>query len=142
MDLQALNTSHGIASTLMEKLVDCTNWERAWDETFLHDANACANHAHQKMTDASRLMVGVFIAAGHHELGAAALEKVRACVELKHQKELGVIWKRDEEEEKLQQKVLAVCEKEEAHWTAGDVWVSKLVQVTWWQQDAIKEGAA
>ena len=43
------------------------------------------------MTDASRLMAEVFIAAGHHELGAAALEKVRACVELKHQKELGVI---------------------------------------------------
>ena len=80
-----------MAGTLMDKLVDYKSQERAWDETFLHDANAHAEHAHQKMADASRLTAGVFVAAGHHELGIAALEKVRACVELKHQKELGVI---------------------------------------------------
>ena len=75
----------------MDKLVDCKSRERTQDETFLHDANACAECTHQKMADASRLMAGVFIAAGHHELGIAALEKVRACVELKHQKELELI---------------------------------------------------
>ena len=48
---------------------------------------------------------------------------LRACVELKHQKELELIWKRDEEEEKLRQKVLAIHGKEEAWWTAGDVQV-------------------
>ena len=51
---------------------------------------------------------------GHHELGIAALEKVRACVELKRQKELELVRKRDEEEEKLRQQVLAICGKEEA----------------------------
>ena len=40
------------------------------------------------MIAAMRLMAGVFIAAGYHKLGMAALEKVRACVELKCQKEL------------------------------------------------------
>ena len=29
--------------------------------------------------------------------------------------------KRDEEEEKLQQKVLAIHQKEQAHWTVGDI---------------------
>ena len=53
----------------------------------------------------------------------AALEKVRACIELKHQKELKTAQKRDEEEKKLQQNMLAVCEKEEGPWTAGDVHV-------------------
>ena len=48
----------------------------------------------QKMQDASRpsrLMAGVFVATGHHELGLTALEKVIACHELKHQKELELI---------------------------------------------------
>ena len=113
-DPEALNTSQGMAGTLMDKLVDRKSRELAWDETFLHDVNACTEHAHQKMANASRLMAGVFIAACHHELGIAALEKVRACVELKHQKELELIRKRDEEEEKLRQKVLAIHGKEEA----------------------------
>ena len=82
------------------------------------------------MANASRLMAGVFIAACHHELGIAALEKVRTCVELKHQKELELIRKRDEEEEKLRQKVLAICGKEEAQWTAGDV----QVMVSWFKR--------
>ena len=50
-----------------------------------------------------------------------ALQKVRACVELKYQKELEALHKRDEEEKKLQQKVLAVHQKEQAHWTVGDI---------------------
>ena len=44
----------------------------------------------QKMANASRLTAGVFV-AGHHELGIAALEKVRTCVELKCQKELKAV---------------------------------------------------
>ena len=75
----------------MDKLVDRKSREHTWDETFLHDANAHGKCAHQKMANASRLMAVVFIAAGHHELGIDALEKVRACVELKHQKELELI---------------------------------------------------
>ena len=75
-----LNTDQGMAGTLMEKLVDCKSQDRAANQTFLNDATACADHAHQKML---RLMAGVFIAAGHHELGSAALEKMRACTELK-----------------------------------------------------------
>jgi len=73
------------------------------------------------MHDASRLTACVFVSTRHHELGMAALEKVRACIELKHQKELETACKRDEEEETLQQMVLAVHEKEEGCWTAGDV---------------------
>ena len=73
------------------------------------------------MQDALRLTAGVFIAAGNHELGMTALQKVRACVELKCQKELKALPKRDEEEKKLQQKVLAVHQKEQAHWTVGDI---------------------
>jgi len=88
---EALNTSQGMASTLMDKLVDHKSQECAQDKTFLHDANAHAECARQKMANASKLMAGVFIAAGLHELGIAALEKVRACVELKCQKELELI---------------------------------------------------
>ena len=121
LDPRDLNTSHGMAGTLMGKLVDCKSREWAHDETFLNDANACAECARQKMNAATRLTAGVFVAAGHHELGTAALEKVRACVELKRQKELEAVRKRDEEEEKLRQKVLAIREKEEVRWTAGDV---------------------
>ena len=114
----------------MGKLVDCKSREWAHDETFLNDANACAERARQKMIAAMRLTAGVFVAAGHHELGTAALEKVRACVELKCQKELKAVWKRDEVEEKLWQKVLAVHEKEEVCWTAGDV----QVMVSWFKR--------
>ena len=64
------------------------------------------------MLDASRLMAGVFIAAGHHELGSTALEKVRACTELKRQRDIEAVQKREEEEDKLQQRVLVVCEKD------------------------------
>ena len=117
-----------MAGTLMGKLVDCKSWEWVCDKTFLNDANACAE---QKMTDAIRLMAGVFIAGGHHKLGTSALEKVSACVELKHQKELeALLWKRDKEKEKLQQKVLAVREKEEVCWTAGDV----QVMISWFKR--------
>ena len=59
-----------------------------------------------------------------------ALEKVRACHELKHQKELELIQKRDEEEEKLWQKVLAVHQKEEVHWTVGDI----CMMVSWFRR--------
>jgi len=67
------------------------------------------------MHDASRLTACVFVSTRHHELGMAALEKVRACIELKHQKELKTAQKRDEEEKKLQQNMLAVYEKEVGH---------------------------
>ena len=82
------------------------------------------------MQVASRLTAGVFVAAGHHELGMTALQKVRACVELKCQKELEALRKRDEEEKMLQQKVLAVCQKEQAHWTVGDI----RVMVSWFKR--------
>jgi len=82
------------------------------------------------MQDASRLMAGVFVATGHHELGLTALEKVIACHELKHQKELELIWKRDEEEEKLWQKMLVVHQKEEVCWTVGDV----CMMVSWFKR--------
>ena len=64
------------------------------------------------------------------KIGLTALEKVRACHELKRQKELELIRKRDEEEEKLRQKVLAVLQKEEVHWTVGDV----RVMVSWFKR--------
>ena len=38
--------------------------------------------------------------------------------------------KRDEEEERLQQKVLAVHQKEQAHWTVGDI----QVMVSWFKR--------
>ena len=37
------------------------------------------------------LLAKLNVNTGHHELGIAALEKVRACVELKRQKELELI---------------------------------------------------
>ena len=56
------------------------------------------------------LLAKLNVNTGHHELGI----KARACVELKRQKELELVRKRDEEEEKLRQKVLAIHGKEEA----------------------------
>jgi len=78
-----LNTDNGLAGTLMEKLVNQKCHERARDLDFHDNANAHAKHACQKMQDASRLMVGVFVSAGHHELGTTALVKVQLCAKLK-----------------------------------------------------------
>ena len=78
-----LNTDNGLAGTLMEKLIDQKCHERTRDLDFHDNANAHANCAHQKMQDASRLMVGIFVSAGHHELGTAALAKVQLCAKLK-----------------------------------------------------------
>ena len=116
-----LNTDNGLAGTLMEKLVDQKSHERTRDLDFHDNANARANHAHQKMQDASRLMAGVFVSAGHHELGTTALEKVRMCTELKRQKEVEASQKKEEEEEKLRQKMLAVHQKDEASWNLQDL---------------------
>ena len=66
------------------------------------------------MQDASRLTVGLFISAGHHKLGRAALEKVQQCVEVRRQREVESVRKKEEEEEKLRPQVLGVCQKEEA----------------------------
>jgi len=78
-----LNTDNGLAGTLMEKLVDQKCHKRAKDLDFHENANACADHVHQKMQDALRLMAGVFMSAGHYELGTTALAKVHLCVKLK-----------------------------------------------------------
>ena len=51
------------------------------------------------MQDASRLTAGLFVSAGHHELGRAALEKVRLCIEARRQKEVESVRKKEEEEE-------------------------------------------
>ena len=67
---------NGMARTLMEKLVDRKSHERARDIDFRDNTNAHADHALQKMQDASRLTAGLFMSAGHHELGRMALEKV------------------------------------------------------------------
>ena len=96
-----LNTDHGMAGYLMEKLVDHKSQDRACNQTFLNNATAHADCANQKMLDALRLTAGVFVAAEHHELGSTALEKVRACTELKQQRELKAVQKREEEEDKL-----------------------------------------
>ena len=73
------------------------------------------------MQDALRLMAGVFMLAGHHELGTTALEKVCMCVEGKRQKEIEAAQKKEEEENKLRQKVLAVHQKEETSWNQQDI---------------------
>ena len=78
-----LNTSNGMAGSLMEKLVDHRSHKRARDMDFHDNATTHADHAHQKMQDALRLMAGVFMLAGHHKLGTTALEKVQMCVEAK-----------------------------------------------------------
>jgi len=88
---------------------------------FCDNTTACADHAHQKMQVASRLMAGVFVLVGHHKLGTTALEKDHMCVEAKRQKEIEAAQKKEEEENKLRQKVLAVCQKEEASWNQWDI---------------------
>ena len=94
--------------------------ERARDHVFHDNANAHANCVHQKIQHASRLMVGVFVSAGHHELGTTALEKVGMCAELKRQKEVEASQTKEEEEEKLRQ-VLAVRQKDEVSWNLQDL---------------------
>ena len=83
INLSELNTDNGLAGTLMEKLVDQKCHERARDLDFHNNANAHADRACQKIQDASRLMVDIFISAGHHELGTTALVKVQLCAKLK-----------------------------------------------------------
>ena len=121
INLSDLNTSNSMAGTLMEKLVDRKSYERARDIDCSNNAAACADHALQKMLDASRLPAGLIVSAGHHKLGRMALEKVQQCVKVRRQKEVESVRKKEEEEERLRQKVLAVHQKEEASWNQQDI---------------------
>jgi len=107
-----LNTDNGLAGTLMEKLVNQKCHERARDPDFCNNTNVYASHACQKMQDALRLKVGVFVSAGHHELGTTALAKVQLYAKLKQQKEVEAAQKKEDEEKKLRQKVLVVHQKD------------------------------
>ena len=81
ISLSDLNMDNGMVGTWMEKLVDRKSHERARDINFRDNVNACAELALQKMQNASRLTAGLFVSAGHHELGRMALEKVELCIE-------------------------------------------------------------
>jgi len=52
MDPEVLNTSHGIAVTLMGKLVDCKSRDHARNLMFNKDTNTHAEWACQKIHDA------------------------------------------------------------------------------------------
>jgi len=60
----------------MDKLIEHKSQEWGWDEAHLQTQNQLAETAKRKLETAKCLTAGVYIAAGHHELGEIALKKV------------------------------------------------------------------
>ena len=93
IDLHELKIETGIAGTLMDKLIECKSQEWGWDEAHLQTQNQHAETAKRKLETAKCLTAGVYITAGHHELGETALKKVKKINQQNSDKELAAAQK-------------------------------------------------
>ena len=95
IDLCELNTETGIASTLMDKLIEHKRQEWGRDEAHLEIQNQHSETAKRKLETAKCLTAGVYVAAHLHELGEIALKKVKEINQQKRDKELAAAQKKE-----------------------------------------------
>ena len=106
-----MNTTNGFAGTVIDKLVDHLSQERAQGSDFATAKNVRQETAQRKLEETKHLTAGIYVAAGHHDLGAIALNKVLELKEVQDTAAAAAVQRKTNEQRQLELEVENVREK-------------------------------